>query len=50
MDNSQEMIAVCKEKAEFYKKNFIHIWFDLERMTFDGKFDIIPRSNGSAPC
>ena len=42
MDNSQEMIAVCNEKAKYHKiKNFKPLWFDLEKMTFDGKFDII---------
>ena len=42
MDNSSEMIKVCKEKIEYHKiKNFRPIWFDLEKMTFDGKFDII---------
>ena len=42
MDNSQEMIKVCAEKAEYHKTNhIIPIWFDLEHRNFDGKFDII---------
>lgn len=42
MDNSQEMIEVCKEKAEYYKTDHIHpLWFDLEHNDFDGKFDVI---------
>jgi len=42
MDNSQEMIKVCVEKSEYHKTNHIvPIWFDLEHMEFDGKFDII---------
>ena len=42
MDNSQEMIKVCIEKAEYHKtKHIIPILFDLEHMNFDGKFDVI---------
>ena len=42
MDNSQEMIKVCKEKTEYHKASHIFpLWFDLEHEDFDGKFDII---------
>jgi len=42
MDNSQEMIKVCAEKAEFYQTNHIlPIWFDLEHKDYDHYFDII---------
>ena len=42
MDNSQEMIKVCIEKADYYKANHIHpLWFDLEHHDFEGKFDLI---------
>ena len=42
MDNSQEMINVCIEKSEFYNTSHIHpIWIDLERTSYDDKFDII---------
>lgn len=42
MDNSQEMIKVCKEKAEFYGTNHIRpLWFDLEHKDYDHHFDII---------
>ena len=42
MDYSQEMINVCKEKIEYHNANhIIPLWFDLEHMKFDGKFDII---------
>ena len=42
MDNSQEMIKVCIEKAEFFGASHIHpLWFDLEHQAFDGNFDII---------
>lgn len=42
MDNSQEMIKVCIEKAEFYKTGHITpLWFDLEHTDFEDKFDII---------
>ena len=42
MDNSQEMIKVCAEKAEFYQTNHIlPIWFDLEHKDYDHHFDII---------
>ena len=42
MDNSQEMIKVCMEKAEYHKTNhIISLWLDLERQNFDGKFDLI---------
>jgi len=42
MDNSQEMIKVCKEKIEYHHTSHIMpIWFDLEHTNFDGKFDVI---------
>ncbi len=42
MDNSQEMIKVCIEKAEYHQTDHIFpIWFDLEHENFDGRFDII---------
>ncbi|HAH25159.1 MAG TPA: methyltransferase [Prolixibacteraceae bacterium] len=42
MDNSQEMIKVCSEKAEHYKARHIHpLWMNLEKEDFDGKFDLI---------
>ena len=42
MDNSQEMIKVCIEKAEFFGASHIHpLWSDLEHQAFDGTFDII---------
>ena len=42
MDNSQEMIKVCIEKAEYHKtKNINTLWFDMEHQVFDGKFDVI---------
>ena len=42
MDNSQEMIKVCMEKAEHFNASHIHpLWFDLEHNEFDGKFDLI---------
>jgi tRNA (cmo5U34)-methyltransferase len=42
MDNSREMIEVCKEKASYYKTDHIHpLLFDLEHNDFDGKFDVI---------
>ncbi len=42
MDNSQEMVKVCAEKAEFYQTNHIlPIWFDLEHKDYDHHFDII---------
>jgi ubiquinone/menaquinone biosynthesis C-methylase UbiE len=42
MDNSQEMIKVCAEKAEYHKtKHIVPLWFDLEHKNFDDKFDII---------
>lgn len=42
MDNSQEMINVCAEKAEYHKtKHIVPLWFDLEHKNFDDKFDII---------
>jgi 2-polyprenyl-3-methyl-5-hydroxy-6-metoxy-1,4-benzoquinol methylase len=42
MDNSQEMVNVCREKIEYYQTNHIKsVWFDLENNDFDEKFDII---------
>ena len=42
MDNSQEMIKVCKEKVEYHHaSHIIPIWFDLVHTNFDGKFDVI---------
>lgn len=42
MDNSQEMIKVCEEKAEFYGTNHIRpLWFDLEHKDYNHHFDII---------
>lgn len=42
MDNSQEMIKVCKAKTEYNKATHIFpLWFDLEHEDFDGAFDII---------
>jgi tRNA (cmo5U34)-methyltransferase len=42
MDNSQEMIKVCKEKVEYYHTGHIKpIWFDLEHNDYKEKFDII---------
>jgi 2-polyprenyl-3-methyl-5-hydroxy-6-metoxy-1,4-benzoquinol methylase len=42
MDNSQEMIKVCKEKIEYYHTGHIKpIWFDLEHNDYKEKFDII---------
>jgi len=42
MDNSQEMIKVCIEKAAHFKASHIHpLWFDLEHNDIDGQFDLI---------
>ena len=42
MDNSQEMISVCEEKAAYHKTSHIlPVHFDLEQSEFNGKFDII---------
>jgi tRNA (cmo5U34)-methyltransferase len=42
MDNSREMIEVCKEKVQYFKTDHIHpLWFDLEHNDFEGKFDVI---------
>jgi ubiquinone/menaquinone biosynthesis C-methylase UbiE len=42
MDNSQEMINVCREKTEYYRTSHISpVWFDLEHQSFDQKFDVI---------
>ena len=42
MDNSQEMIKICMEKAEYHKtSHIVPLWFDLEHQNFDGRFDII---------
>ena len=42
MDNSREMIAVCKEKAVHnHTKNIHPLVFDLEQNDYDGKFDLI---------
>jgi len=42
MDNSREMIAVCKEKAAHHHANHIHpMVFDLERDDYHGSFDLI---------
>jgi tRNA (cmo5U34)-methyltransferase len=42
MDNSQEMIKVCVEKAEYHKTNHIlPIWYNLEHKEYDERFDII---------
>jgi ubiquinone/menaquinone biosynthesis C-methylase UbiE len=42
MDNSQEMINVCKEKVEFYEAtNIKPICFDLEHNDYPEKFNIV---------
>ncbi|NOU17446.1 MAG: class I SAM-dependent methyltransferase [Bacteroidales bacterium] len=42
MDNSQEMINVCKEKVEFYEAAHVKpLCFDLEHNDYPEKFDII---------
>ncbi len=42
MDNSREMIAVCKEKAAQNHTHNIHpLVFDLEHNDYEGKFDLI---------
>lgn len=42
MDNSREMIAVCKEKAVHHHAGNIHpLLFDLEQNDYNGKFDLI---------
>lgn len=42
MDNSQEMINVCREKTDFYRTTHITpVWYDLEHQNFDQKFDVI---------
>jgi len=42
MDNSREMIEVCKEKVQYFKTDHIHpILFDLEHNDYQGKFDIV---------
>jgi len=42
MDNSQEMINVCREKIEYYRTPHIFpVWYDLEHQSFDRKFDVI---------
>jgi tRNA (cmo5U34)-methyltransferase len=46
MDNSREMIAVCKEKAVHNHANNIHpLFFDLEQNDYKGKFDLIFNQN-----
>ena len=42
MDNSQEMINVCREKTEYYHTpHILPVWYDLEHQSFDQKFDVI---------
>jgi tRNA (cmo5U34)-methyltransferase len=42
MDSSQEMINVCKEKAEYHGAHHINpIWYDLEHSDYAKTFDII---------
>lgn len=42
MDNSQEMINVCREKTEYYRTSHISpVWHDLEHQSFNQKFDVI---------
>jgi 2-polyprenyl-3-methyl-5-hydroxy-6-metoxy-1,4-benzoquinol methylase len=42
MDNSIEMIKVCKEKATYFNAgNIIPVFFDLEQNNIESKFDII---------
>ena len=42
MDNSSEMIRVCKEKVKWFKTPHIKpLLFDLEHHDFDGTFDIV---------
>ncbi len=42
MDSSREMIRICEQKsAAFGTRHITPLMFDLERDTYDGKFDII---------
>lgn len=42
MDNSQEMINVCREKCEFHQtKHIFPLFFDLEHQEFDKNFDLV---------
>jgi tRNA (cmo5U34)-methyltransferase len=42
MDNSKEMIQVCREKTQYFQtKHITPLLFDLEHHYFEGKFDII---------
>jgi ubiquinone/menaquinone biosynthesis C-methylase UbiE len=42
IDNSQEMIRVCREKCEYYQaKHIFPLVYDLEHQDLDRKFDLI---------
>lgn len=42
MDNSREMIAICREKAAHHHAKNIHpLFYDLEHSDYSGKFDLI---------
>jgi ubiquinone/menaquinone biosynthesis C-methylase UbiE len=42
MDNSSEMIKVCKEKVDFFNSNHIKpLFYNLEQNNFTEKFDVI---------
>lgn len=42
MDNSQEMINVCREKCEYHQsKHIFPLVYDLEHQNFNRKFDLI---------